>query len=60
MVEVAELDLNSLASVHNFAEQLEARRFHVRLLVCNAAIMGGPRRTTVDGLEMQFQVDALY
>ena len=55
-MEVEELDLNSLASVRRFVHRFEARRARLRLLLCNAAVMGGPRRVTEDGLEMQFQV----
>ena len=43
-------------SVARFIARLAARRLALSLLVCNAGIMGGPRQTTVDGLEMQFQV----
>jgi len=39
-----------------FVARFAARRLALSLLVCNAGIMGGPRRTTTDGLEMQFQV----
>lgn len=56
VVEVAELDLNSLASVRRFVRRFEECRLTLRLLVCNAAVMGGPRCITEDGLEMQFQV----
>lgn len=39
-----------------FVARFAARRLALSLLVCNAGVMGGPRRTTIDGLEMQFQV----
>ena len=38
-----------------FVARFAARRLALGLLVCNAGIMGGPRCTTIDGLEMQFQ-----
>ena len=43
-------------SLPRFVARFAARRLALSLLVCNAGVMGGPRRTTVDGLEMQFQV----
>ena len=45
-----------LASARRFITEFAARRLALSLLVCNAGIMGGPRRVTGDGLEMQFQV----
>jgi NAD(P)-dependent dehydrogenase (short-subunit alcohol dehydrogenase family) len=53
LVEVAELDLASLASVRAFAETIAGRHERIDLLVNNAGVMATPRRTTVDGLELQ-------
>jgi NAD(P)-dependent dehydrogenase (short-subunit alcohol dehydrogenase family) len=51
---VAQLDLSSLASVRNFAQQVVAANQPVDILVNNAGIMALPtRQTTADGFEMQ-------
>ena len=56
-VEVAYIDLASLASVRAFAADFNARGLPLEVLVCNAGIMAPPERIeTVDGLEQQFQV----
>ena len=56
-VEVAQLDLASLASVKSFAADFNARGLPLDVLVCNAGIMAPPKRlVTQDGLEQQFQV----
>jgi NAD(P)-dependent dehydrogenase (short-subunit alcohol dehydrogenase family) len=54
------LDLASLPSVAEFAEVV-ARDFPaVDILICNAGIMSPPeRRTTADGMELQFGVNYL-
>jgi retinol dehydrogenase-12 len=51
------LDLNSLASVRTFAEQLAATEPAVDVLLLNAGVMGPPHTLTADGLEMQFGVN---
>jgi NAD(P)-dependent dehydrogenase (short-subunit alcohol dehydrogenase family) len=58
-VEVAPLDLSSLASVRAFAESLGARHRKLDLLVNNAGVMALPRRTTADGFELQFGTNHL-
>ena len=56
-VEVAHLDLASLASVRAFATAFNARALPLDALVCNAGVMAPPKRIeTGDGLEQQFQV----
>jgi NAD(P)-dependent dehydrogenase (short-subunit alcohol dehydrogenase family) len=56
-VESMELDLGRLSSVRKFAEDWRRRGLPLHLLVCNAGVMGPPRRLeTADGIEMQFQV----
>jgi NAD(P)-dependent dehydrogenase (short-subunit alcohol dehydrogenase family) len=55
-VEPRVLDLASLASVRRFAEGVHAA---IDILVNNAGVSGGPRRETVDGLEVHFQVNYL-
>ena len=56
-VEVAELDLADLTSVHSFAEGLGHERLD--LLVNNAGLMAIPRRETKDGFEMQLGTNHL-
>jgi NAD(P)-dependent dehydrogenase (short-subunit alcohol dehydrogenase family) len=58
-VEVMELDLARLESVREFAPQFGERYDHLDVLVNNAGVMLGSRRTTVDGYEMTFQVNHL-
>lgn len=59
-VEVRLLDLASLASITNFAEELSATEDSIDLLINNAGIMMPPRRTlTTDGFEMQIGVNHL-
>ncbi len=58
-LEVVELDLGSLASVHEAAGRILASHQTIDILVNNAGVMGIPERKTVDGFEMQFGVDHL-
>ncbi|MFE7075172.1 oxidoreductase [Streptomyces sp. NPDC057620] len=59
-VEVRELDLASLASVRAFAAGLAADHPAIDLLVNNAGVvLLGPRRSTVDGFEMQLGTNML-
>ncbi|MBE3007918.1 SDR family oxidoreductase [Microbispora sp. NEAU-D428] len=59
-IEVRELDLASLASVHAFAKDLTADFPAVDLLVNNAGVvLLGPARTTADGFELQFGTNML-
>jgi len=58
-VEVAALDLASLASVRAFAERFNADHDSLDLLINNAGVMAPPRRTTVDGFELQFGTNHL-
>jgi NAD(P)-dependent dehydrogenase (short-subunit alcohol dehydrogenase family) len=58
-LEVVELDLGSLASVREAADQILAGRDSIDILVNNAGVMGIPERKTADGFEMQFGVDHL-
>jgi NAD(P)-dependent dehydrogenase (short-subunit alcohol dehydrogenase family) len=58
-LEVVALDLGSLASVREAAEQILAAHETIDILVNNAGVMGIPERRTVDGFEMQFGVDHL-
>jgi len=52
-VEVMTLDLASLASARQFAQDLAQRTDRLDVLCNNAGVMALPRRETVDGFEMQ-------
>jgi NAD(P)-dependent dehydrogenase (short-subunit alcohol dehydrogenase family) len=58
-VELAALDLASLASVHTFAEQFTHGGRKLDLLINNAGVMAPPRRLTADNFEMQFGTNHL-
>ncbi len=58
-VEVAELDLTSLASIHAAAEQLKSTHKSIDLLINNAGVMFTPKSTTKDGFELQFGTNHL-
>lgn len=59
-IEYESLDLADLKSVRSFCSRFSRRSLPLHLLVCNAGIMAPPQRqTTVDGLELQFQVNFL-
>jgi len=59
-IEVRELDLASLASVHAFAKGLTADFPAIDLLVNNAGVvLLGPARTTADGFELQLGTNML-
>jgi NAD(P)-dependent dehydrogenase (short-subunit alcohol dehydrogenase family) len=59
-VELAILDLASLASVRQFAQRQLAEPRPIHLLVNNAGVMAPPKRLeTVDGFELQFGTNVL-
>ena len=58
-LEVAALDLASLASVRAFAEQVTRAHPAIDVLVNNAGVMAVPRRTTADGFELQLGTNHL-
>ena len=58
-VSLADLDLADLASVRELAEGLVSSGERLDLLVNNAGVMAIPRRTTVDGFEMQLGTNHL-
>jgi NAD(P)-dependent dehydrogenase (short-subunit alcohol dehydrogenase family) len=58
-VELASLDLGSLASVQTFAEQFSAAHDGFDLLLNNAGVMAPPRRVTADGFELQLGTNLL-
>jgi NAD(P)-dependent dehydrogenase (short-subunit alcohol dehydrogenase family) len=58
-VELAELDLASLASVRSFAKGFLAGHEGLDLLINNAGVMAPPRRETADGFELQLGTNLL-
>ena len=58
-LELLELDLADLSSVRRAAENVRDRYGHLDLLINNAGVMAPPRRTTVQGHELQFGVNHL-
>jgi NAD(P)-dependent dehydrogenase (short-subunit alcohol dehydrogenase family) len=59
-VELAILDLGSLASVHDFAERELEQRRPLHVLINNAGVMAPPTRLqTTDGFELQFGTNVL-
>jgi len=58
-LEVAPLDLGSLASVQEAAERIASAHPKIDLLVNNAGVMAIPERRTADGFEMQLGVNHL-
>jgi NAD(P)-dependent dehydrogenase (short-subunit alcohol dehydrogenase family) len=58
-VEIVPLDLSDLASVRRAGALIAARHPRLDVLVNNAGVMAIPRRTTVDGFEMQLATNHL-
>ena len=58
-LELLELDLADLSSVQRAAESVRDRHGRLDLLINNAGVMAPPRRTTVQGHELQFGVNHL-
>ncbi len=58
-VELASLDLSSLASVQEFADGYLAAHDGLDLLINNAGLMAPPRGETADGFELQFGTNHL-
>ncbi|HWD11596.1 MAG TPA: oxidoreductase [Solirubrobacteraceae bacterium] len=59
LLELAELDLGSLASVRAFAERFLATHAGLDLLLNNAGVMAPPRSETADGFELQLGTNLL-
>ena len=53
IVDMESLDLADLDSVAEFAVDLNDRFDGIDILVNNASVMGGPRRTTAQGFELR-------
>jgi NAD(P)-dependent dehydrogenase (short-subunit alcohol dehydrogenase family) len=58
-IELAELDLGSLASIESFAERFRPSHDGLDLLINNAGVMAPPRRRTADGFELQLGTNHL-
>lgn len=58
-VALQELDLSSLESIRNGADQLRAQYDSIDLLINNAGVMMTPKSTTKDGFELQFGTNHL-
>jgi NAD(P)-dependent dehydrogenase (short-subunit alcohol dehydrogenase family) len=56
---IMSLDLSSLASVREFAEDIYKQKSKIDILINNAGVMMCPKSKTEDGFEMQFQVNYL-
>lgn len=58
-VKYMHLDLSSLASVREFAEEYKGRYKKLDILINNAGVMATPYRRTADGFEWQFGINHL-
>lgn len=58
-LEVMELDLASLASIRQLADEFRSRQDRLDVLINNAGIIGQPKTRTEDGFELQVGVDFL-
>lgn len=58
-LELQRLDLGSLASVRDAADELRAKHDTIDLLINNAGVMTPPKETTADGFELQFGTNHL-
>jgi NAD(P)-dependent dehydrogenase (short-subunit alcohol dehydrogenase family) len=58
-VAVQELDLTSLQSISNAADELRSHHESIDLLINNAGVMFTPKATTKDGFELQFGTNHL-
>jgi NAD(P)-dependent dehydrogenase (short-subunit alcohol dehydrogenase family) len=58
-IELIELDLASLASVRNAADELNAKGEPFDVVIANAGVMACPKGVTADGFETQFGTNHL-
>lgn len=58
-LELQRLDLGSLASVREAADELKDKHDRIDLLINNAGVMTPPKETTADGFELQFGTNHL-
>ncbi|MBX8688472.1 SDR family NAD(P)-dependent oxidoreductase [Mycobacterium sp. 20091114027_K0903767] len=58
-LELQRLDLGSLTSVREAADEIRAKHDTIDLLINNAGVMYPPKETTADGFELQFGTNHL-
>ncbi|MGV0811374.1 SDR family NAD(P)-dependent oxidoreductase [Mycolicibacterium boenickei] len=58
-LELQRLDLGSLASVREAADEIRTKHERIDLLINNAGVMYPPKETTADGFELQFGTNHL-
>ncbi|MEV0668718.1 SDR family NAD(P)-dependent oxidoreductase [Mycobacterium sp. NPDC050441] len=58
-LELQRLDLGSLASVREAADEVRDKHDRIDLLINNAGVMTPPKETTTDGFELQFGTNHL-
>ena len=58
-LELQRLDLGSLASVREAADEIKTKHERIDLLINNAGVMTPPKETTADGFELQFGTNHL-
>ena len=58
-VVLKKLDLASMKSIREFANQVLAEEPQIHILICNAGVMFTPYQLTEDGFELQFGVNHL-
>lgn len=59
MIDIKQLDLGNLTSVHTFADAVLADETKIDLLINNAGLFSGSRAETTDGHELQFGTNHL-
>ena len=59
VIDIVDLDLSDLSSVHEAAEQVTRDHERIDLLIDNAGVMAMPNQRTADGFEMQFGTNHL-
>ena len=58
-VDCMQLDVSSLQSVRDFADAYLSTGRPLHVLICNAGMMMGPKRESVDGFDLQFATNYL-
>lgn len=58
-IDVMELDVSSLESVRNFANEYISKGLPLNILICNAGVMACPFSLSKDGVENQFATNYL-
>lgn len=58
-IRLMELDVSNLNSVRTFAESFKQSGLPIHVLLCNAGIMMGPPRRSIDGIDLQVATNYL-